>query len=121
LWLAIPRWRTGVSAQGYAFAALLPLLVSPHLHTQSLSLLAIPAALALRAQFESAGGRDEDEERRATSMLFAGHVLVFACWLSTALGFAPYALVTIGAFAAAAVKWPGREAGEGALQLRDAA
>ena len=38
-----------VSPQAYALAVMLPLLVSPHLHTQSLVLLFIPLALALRA------------------------------------------------------------------------
>ena len=94
--------------QSYALAVMIPLLVSPHLHTQSLMLLFIPAAIALRGLFPPGDEAASRFERQSVvaALLLAAYAALFAGWLSTALGFAPMALLTIAAFAAAAWRWP---------------
>lgn len=111
--LAAQRWRVGagsVTAQGYALAVVVPLLASPHLHTQSLVLLFVPAALGLQAWYAGARGATRADDERAASLLLALHVALFACWLSTALGFAPGVLVVGATFWWCAYAW--REASE---------
>ncbi len=87
---------------------IIPLLVSPHLHTQSLMLLFIPAAIALRGLFPPGDEAARGFERQSTivALLLAAYAALFAGWLSTALGFAPMALLVAGAFAAVAWRWP---------------
>jgi hypothetical protein len=106
--LALRRWLADGAArlapQSYALAVLLPLLVSPHLHTQSLMLLFVPVALALRARFEHGG--DADAQARATMLLLALHAALFALWLSAALGLAPMIFLVAAIFVSAACRWP---------------
>lgn len=102
--VAARRWRT-VTAQGYALAVMLPLLASPHLHTQSLMLLFVAVALALRARYDGAAA-DEGRDRGVTSMLLALHAALFALWLSTALGFAPLVFLVAATYAGCAWRWP---------------
>ena len=79
-------WRRDTSTfeQRWALAFLLPLLVSPHLHGQSL-VLALPAvALFLQSETRGLRGQAADErvawERRAETLLLAFFVLLFARW-----------------------------------------
>ena len=79
-------WRRGssTSEQKWALAFLLPLLVSPHLHGQSL-VLALPAvALFLQSEAWNLRGQAADErvawERRAETLLLLFFVLLFARW-----------------------------------------
>ncbi len=120
--LCVSRWRKDdgvVSPQAYALAVMLPLLVSPHLHTQSLVLLFVPVALALQAQRTEPG--DRDGSQHVASMLLALHAALFACWMSTALGFAPSVLLMCGLFCAFSLGWPQGHAEAGASQLPEAA
>ena len=107
------RWRLSADGriaadQSYALAVMIPLLVSPHLHTQSLMLLFIPAAIALRGLFPPGDEAARGFERQSAivAVLLAAYAALFAGWLSTALGFAPLALVVAAAFAAVAWRWP---------------
>lgn len=118
--LAIPRWRT-LTPQGYALAVMLPLLASPHLHTQSLVLLFVPAALALRAYYEGAPARDVAEDRNVASALLALHAVLFVMWLSTALGFAPIVFLVAAAYVGCAFKWPAAQVEQRAVELPEAA
>jgi hypothetical protein len=111
--VAIVRWRLAergrvAADQAYALAVMVPLLVSPHLHTQSLVLLFIPLAIALRGHFAPGDERARDFEHQSVvlTLLLALYAVLFGCWLSTALGFAPTALVVAAGFAACAWRWP---------------
>jgi hypothetical protein len=122
--LCVSPWRKGsgtASPQAYALAVMLPLLVSPHLHTQSLALLFVPVALALRGRYGSAATRNAEEDQRVASMLLGLHATLFACWLSTALGFAPSVLLLGGLFGVVRLQWPRVQAAAGASQLPEAA
>jgi hypothetical protein len=122
--LCVSRWRRdagAVSPQAYALAVMLPLLVTPHLHTQSLVLLFVPVALALQAHYASPAMHDEAEDQRVASLLLALHVALFACWMSTALGFAPSVLLLCGLFGVFSLKWPRIHTEMGASQLPEAA
>jgi Glycosyltransferase family 87 len=111
--LAGRRWQVArdgriAADQSYALAVLVPLLVSPHLHTQSLMLLFIPAAIALRGLFppgDEAAGRFE-RQTAIVALLLAAYAALFAGWVSTSLGFAPFALLVAAAFGAVAWRWP---------------
>ncbi|TAK66264.1 MAG: DUF2029 domain-containing protein [Dehalococcoidia bacterium] len=107
------RWQLSadgrvVADQSYALAVMVPLLVSPHLHTQSLMLLFIPAAIALRGLFPPAdeGARGFERQSVVVALMLAAYAALFAGWLSTALGFAPLVLLVAAAFAAVAWRWP---------------
>jgi hypothetical protein len=111
--IALPRWRLAehgrvAADQAYALAVMLPLLVSPHLHTQSLVLLFIPLAIALRGHFAPDEGAvfEFAHQSAVVAVLLALYALLFALWLATALGFAPMVLLVAGAFAACAWRWP---------------
>ena len=111
--VAVARWRLAergrvAADQAYALAVMLPLLVTPHLHTQSLVLLFIPLAIALRGQFAPGDARARQFEHQSgiLTLLLAGYAALFVCWLSTALGFAPMVLLVAAGFAACAWRWP---------------
>jgi len=90
---------------------MLPLVVSPHLYAHSLVLLFIPLAIALRGYFppDDAGARDFARQSGALTLMLALYAALFALWLSTALGFAPMALLVVTLFAACAWRWPNAE------------
>ena len=107
------RWQLStdgriVADQSYALAVMVPLLVSPHLHTQSLMLLFIPAEIALRGLFPPGDEAAHGFERQsaAVGLMLAAYAALFFGWLSTSLGFAPLVLFIGAAFAAAAWRWP---------------
>ncbi len=89
-------------ARSFALAVTLPLLLTPHLHTQSLALLAIPAALALAAHFAP---RDADAAS-AIGWTLAGYVALFATWFAASQGLALGGFVVAAAYAWAAAGWP---------------
>jgi hypothetical protein len=107
------RWQLSTDGriaadQSYALAVIVPLLVSPHLHTQSLMLLFIPGAIALRGLFPPGDDAARSFERQSAvvALMLAAYAALFAGWLSTALGFAPLALLVGASFVAAAWRWP---------------
>ncbi len=115
--VALRRWaaaRDGAASadQSYALAVMLPLLVSPHLHTQSLVLLFIPLAIFLRGHFAPGAPRSRDvtQQARTAALLLALHAALFACWLCTAVAFAPGVFLVAAIFAAVAYRWPDAEA-----------
>ncbi len=94
--------------QSFALAVIVPLLVSPHLHTQSLMLLFIPVAIAVRGLFPPGDNDARSFNRQSTivAMMLAAYAALFAGWLSTTLGFAPLVVLVAAAFGAAAWRWP---------------
>lgn len=86
-------------AQAWALAFLLPLLISPHLHVQSLVLLAGFAVPYLEAR-RSADGTMRWE------WLLGGFTAVTVLWVLTMAGFAALFLVSMAAFTFAARRWP---------------
>jgi hypothetical protein len=110
--IALPRWRragqnAAAAEQAWALAILFPLVASPHLHTQSLVLGFIPAAIALRRIFELRAARADD---RLDMNVIAGLLLlfgtVFTLWLVTTMGLALLVFVVLGAFWCCAYRWP---------------
>ncbi|HXF50076.1 MAG TPA: glycosyltransferase family 87 protein [Dehalococcoidia bacterium] len=85
--------------QAWALAFLVPLLVSPHLHVQSLTLLAGFAALYARAA--DAAGRPLRWE-----WLLGGFAGATALWAMTMAGFAALVALSMAAFTVAARRWP---------------
>jgi hypothetical protein len=114
--LALPRWRAaargGPQEQAWALAVMLPLLVSPHLHTQSLVLAWLPLALWLRAAYEGHAVRRDDAAMAA--VLLGLYAAIFACWLAGVLGVAPMVFVLAAVYGALAFRWP---AGQAAAEL----
>jgi hypothetical protein len=102
------RWTAAPAGQAYALAVMLPLLVSPHLHTQSLVLLFIPLAIFLRDHFAAASphSRAATRQARAAALLLALYAALFVCWLCTATAFAPGVFLVAAIFAALAYRWP---------------
>lgn len=86
-------------AQAQALAFLLPLLVSPHLHVQSLALLAGFAVPYLEAR-RSAG------EAPRWEWLLGGFAAVTVLWVVTMAGLALLFVVPLAAFTVAARSWP---------------
>ncbi len=113
-------WRGGDPAQAFGLAVLLPLLASPHLHTQSLVLLFVPVTLALRARFDgehAASARLAATD--ATIALLALYSALCVLWLSTALGFAPMFFLVAAVFAATAFRWPVEDGAQAAVGAPD--
>ncbi len=93
--------------QAYALAVMLPLLASPHLHTQSLVLLFIPLALYVRASLATILPPD----RRAAIaddlivQLLYVFATLFACWFAGAIGLEVTVFVIIALFYQMAFRW----------------
>jgi hypothetical protein len=109
LYLAWPRWQNGAPGapaldRAYSLAVLLPLLISPHLHTQSLLLLALPGALALRAY--STRGLDAARQDRALAVLFAFYAALFLLPFFAIQGLSLTAFLVLGTYAWLALRWP---------------
>jgi hypothetical protein len=100
--LCVRAWRRGDAEQSWALALLLPLLVSPHLHTQSLVLMFLPLALGMR-RLAAAPDTNWTAVVRWTLLLFTA---LFACWLATAIGLALLAFVVLGVAWWCAFRWP---------------
>jgi len=117
--IAWRRWTAAPAGQAYALAVMLPLLVSPHLHTQSLVLIFIPLAIFLRDQFAaSPRAPASTREARAATLLLALHAALFVCWLCTAVAFAPGVFLLAAIFAVLAYRWPATDAAASAGAAR---
>lgn len=114
---ALRAWRVPAAArdhsrydQAWALAMTLPLLYSPHLHTQTLVLL-FPA-LALLLRHRALAGDALDVWSRV--VLPAGFALLLGLWLVTTLGTALLALPVMGVYWVLARRWPEAPAAEAA-------
>jgi hypothetical protein len=98
--------RGSSSDQAFSLAVLLPLILSPHLHTQSLSLLLIPAALALRAYWL---GPESSADRAAivVTAVFAAYAALFLLPFFAIQGLSLTFFGLAATFAAVALRWPG--------------
>ena len=110
--LALSRWRRAAGAaafdRDYSLAVLLPLLVSPHLHSQSLAVALLPAALALRAYLgpNASAGR----QARAANAVLLTYTLLFALPFLATQGLSLTVFLIAGGYAALALRWPGLDA-----------
>jgi hypothetical protein len=117
--IAIPRWRSAARAklpleQSYALAVLAPLLISWHLHTQSLVLVFLAVALHLKGSFEGRTPSNDDDasqqsRRRAIVMLLTLYSSLFALWFVATIGLALMVFLLLALFWHTAYRWPGRE------------
>lgn len=109
--IALHRWRGAATSiefdRGYGLAVMLPLLISPHLHTQTLVLVILPAALMLRAYL----GEDATDERQQSAvnwMLFSFSALFLLPFLAIQ-GLSLTVFLLAGSYLAFAFRWPGCE------------
>jgi len=98
-----------------AIATLLPLLVSPHVHTQNLVLLTLPGAILLRAYVEA--GRSAEREMRAANVMLLTYTAAFALPLLAIQGLSLTIFPMLAAYALMLTRWPKRAATAAALQL----
>jgi len=107
--IAVSRWRSAPGAaafdRDYSLAVLLPLLVSPHVHTQSLVVGLLPAALALRALAGPAASAEA--RRRAVNIMLLIFTLLFALPFLAIQGLSLTVFLTIGVYLALSFRWPG--------------
>ncbi len=114
--IALPRWRAatsgGVAAdQSYALAVLLPLLISPHLHTQSLVLLFVPGAILLRGVLRpDSGGNVLERQLDVVTVLLLVFAAMFVLWYLavTAVALTVFPLMLF--YWLCAHRWPAGEA-----------
>jgi hypothetical protein len=106
--IAASRWRSAAMAaafdRDYSLAVVLPLVVSPHLHSQSLVVGLLPAALALRAMLGQAA---PGAGRRAVNIILLVFTLVFALPFLAIQGLSLTVFLTIGVYLALSFRWPG--------------
>jgi len=100
LYVSARRWREGASSpRAYALASILPLLVSPHVHMESMLLLFVAIALMIGG----AGARELalPGRRRLDAELVLLYLVpvLFMGWFLTANGLAVMVFVTVGVFA----------------------
>ena len=107
--IAVSRWRSegGTAAFGrdYSLAVLLPLLVSPHVHTQTLVVALLPGALLLRAYLTPGAGAEA--AGRATNTLLGLYTLLFALPFLAIQGLSLTVFLVAGGYLALALRWPG--------------
>jgi hypothetical protein len=107
--IAVSRWRSAAGAaafdRDYSLAVLLPLVVSPHLHSQSLVVGLLPAALALRALLAPAAA--PEARRRAVNIMLLIFTLLFALPFLAIQGLSLTVFLTIGVYLALSFRWPG--------------
>ena len=107
--VALSRWRSAAGAvafdRDYSMAVLLPLLVSPHLHSQSLVVGLLPAALVLRAYL----GPSAPPERRgrAVNVMLLTYTLLFALPFLATQGLSLTVFLVVGGYLALSLRWPG--------------
>ncbi len=106
--LAVPRW---ISARGlcefdqaYSLAVLFPLMASPHLHTQSLALLLLPAALAFRRAWEASP--TPERERAIVNAALALFAALFFLPFFAIQGLSLTVFLLIALYSWAALRWP---------------
>ena len=96
-----------ISERAWAIAVLLPLVVSPHLHTQSLMLLFVALALWLGEQRR----KPELAQRLdAISGMLALDVVLFGAWVAATLGVPLGGLIVGGALVLALMRWSEKSA-----------
>jgi hypothetical protein len=104
---AVWRWRGSANFdQSYAIATLLPLFVSPHVHTQNLVLLLLPAAIALRAYLSESASIDR--QMRAVNALLFAYTALFVLPLLAILGLSLTIFPMLATYAAVLTRWPER-------------
>ena len=101
---AVTRWRTAAFDQSYALAAMLPLLVSPHVHTQNLVLLLLPGAILLRSYCGE--GSSHVRELRAANALLLAYTIAFALPIIAILGLSLGVFPLLVFFGALVTLWP---------------
>ncbi|MDP9238650.1 MAG: DUF2029 domain-containing protein [Chloroflexota bacterium] len=106
--LGISRWRStdGTMAfdRGYSLAVLLPLLVSPHVHTQNLIVGVLPAALFLRAYLGPTA--PPGLRRRAANATLLILSLLFVLPFLAIQGLSLTVFLCVGCYVAVSFHWP---------------
>ncbi len=106
--LALPRWGRAQTPReldrAYSLAVLLPLIASPHLHTQSLALLLVPGALAVK----NACGEFVTPQRQARTidallLVFAGLFFLPFCAIQ---GVSLTVFLVLALYLWTALQWP---------------
>jgi hypothetical protein len=107
--IAVSRWlspaREGALDRDYSLAVLLPLLVSPHLHGQTLVVGLLPGALFLRA-YLSPVAANEAAARRAVHALLLTYTLLFALPFLAIQGVSLTIFLIVGVYLALSFNWP---------------
>lgn len=121
--VALSQWRRGPAdrqafGQQYALAIMLPLLITPHLHTQSLVLIFIPGAIALQTYFERAVSSNVDSAKLVGWMLSL-YAAVFALWFVGTQGLAMMVFLLLFLYWLCAYRWAAR-AGSRSVTLQAA-
>jgi hypothetical protein len=101
---ALYRWRSAGFDQSYAIATLLPLYLSPHVHTQNLVLLILPAAILLRAYL--AESDTKSRRLQAVNALLAAYVILFILPIVAIIGLSLTVFPMLGLYAAVVTRWP---------------
>jgi hypothetical protein len=112
--IAVPRWRASGGGpsfdRAYSLAVLLPLLISPHLHTQSLALLLVPAALWLRGALDATAS--EARQQAYLAAMLAAYAALFFLPFFAIQGLSLTVFLVLCAYMATAYRWPGCAATE---------
>lgn len=112
--VAISRWWRApasetIQHQSYALAVMLPLLISPHLHTQSLMFLFIAEAIMLRCSFDAPslpGIPASRDTMHAVKPTLALNAALFALWIAGVQGLTLMVFLIILLFLRYAYLWP---------------
>jgi hypothetical protein len=111
--IAVPRWRAAARGelsieQAYALAVMVPLLMSWHLHTQSLVLAFLAVALHLKASLGpgTLAAHDREAQTHAIVMLLALYSALFAFWFIATIGVALMVFLVLVGFWHTAYRWP---------------
>lgn len=105
--VALARWRDGSLERDYSIAVLLPLLVSPHLHTQNLVLVLLPAALALRAYVTA--NPSAEAMQRAVHLMLLSFALLFALPVIAIQGLSLTGFFVLAGYLCVSFRWPAQE------------
>lgn len=106
--VALLRWRSGSSLErDYSIAVLLPLIASPHVHTQSLVLMLLPATLALRAYVTA--NSSAEAMQRATNVLLLSFTLLFVLPVMAIIGLSLTGFFVLAVYLGVALRWPAQE------------
>jgi hypothetical protein len=90
--------------QSYAVAVLLPLFLSPHMHTQTLVLLLLVGAIILRANFQDHAS--EERQALAASVILTAYSLAFFLPMLAILGLSLGIFPLLGLYALTIARWP---------------
>jgi hypothetical protein len=104
--LSVRRWRQAGTPfdQAYGLAVFLPLLISPHVHTQSLVVMLLPAALAMRADL--AGEPSAVRQQRAANWMLLTYALLFALPIVAIQGLSLTVFLVLASYGVFAFRWP---------------